>query len=245
MTIERADRRPGAGPQLSPLDGSTSLRERVSGALRAALVAGELLPGIVYSAPALAQQLGVSATPVREAMIDLVQQGLVEPVRNKGFRVTELSDTELDDITEVRALLEVPTIGGLATTATTEQLASMRPVAEEIVEAWRERDLIRYVDVDLRFHLTILGWAGNRRLVELVRDLRFRSRLHGLHALAEEERAMEVAREHHLILDALEQRDRSAAEAVMRRHLAHVRGIWAATRSDADDGEALGTCHAV
>ena len=69
-----------------------SLREQVAQALRGALVAGEMRPGTVYSAPALATRFGVSATPVREAMLDLAKEGLVEAVRNKGFRVVGLSD---------------------------------------------------------------------------------------------------------------------------------------------------------
>lgn len=217
----------GSSLGLRQLDGAPSLREQVAGALRAALIAGEMRPGVVYSAPMLAQQFGVSATPVREAMIDLVQQGVVEPVRNKGFRVTELSDGELDEITELRGLLEVATLGRLAPVVTADQVARMRPVAEEIVAAMARKDLVAYVQADLDFHLTILGWAGNRLLVELVRDLRLRSRLYGLAGLAQSGGAMESAREHHLILDALASGDPARAEAAMRQHLSHVRGIWA------------------
>src|ERR671911_3059487 len=84
----------------------TSLREQVADALRAAVVSGEMKPGHVYSAPALAAQFGVSATPVREAMLDLAKEGLVEAVRNKGFRVTALSGRDLDELTEIRRLIE-------------------------------------------------------------------------------------------------------------------------------------------
>ncbi|MFF4607591.1 GntR family transcriptional regulator, partial [Streptomyces sp. NPDC001339] len=64
--------------------GRERLRDQVSHALRAALISGELRPGVVYSAPTLAGDFGISATPVREAMLDLAREGLVEPVRNKG-----------------------------------------------------------------------------------------------------------------------------------------------------------------
>ena len=84
---------PSAGPSLPALGGPRiSYRERVVDALRAALIAGELRPGEVYSAPALAGRFGVSATPVREAMLDLVREGLVDTVPNKGFRVTAVSN---------------------------------------------------------------------------------------------------------------------------------------------------------
>lgn len=89
-----------AAPEgLAAIGGRTSLRERVAESLRAALVSGRMAPGTTYSIPALAEQFGVSATPVREAMLDLVNEGIVAPVPNKGFRVVELTDAELDQIT--------------------------------------------------------------------------------------------------------------------------------------------------
>ncbi|HKT05736.1 MAG TPA: GntR family transcriptional regulator, partial [Rugosimonospora sp.] len=91
-----------------------SLREGVAGALRAALVAGELRPGEVYSAPKLARRFGVSATPVREALLHLADEGLLAAVPNKGFRVVEISDRDLDEIAALRQMLEVPAVGELA-----------------------------------------------------------------------------------------------------------------------------------
>ncbi|GAA2910803.1 hypothetical protein GCM10011428_26590 [Streptomyces violaceus] len=95
-----------AAPQHTPtlpLLGSRkpSHRERVADALRAALIAGELRPGEVYSAPGLAARFGVSATPVREAMLDLAKEGLVDTVPNKGFRVTAVSERQLDEYTHI------------------------------------------------------------------------------------------------------------------------------------------------
>ena len=92
-----------------------SLRDEAIETLYAAIIAGILRPGVVYSAPTMAAQLGMSATPVREAMLDLVKEGLVETVRNKGFRVVELADAELDELTQVRLLLEVPSVQRIAT----------------------------------------------------------------------------------------------------------------------------------
>ena len=79
-----------------------------------ALVAGQMRPGVLYSAPMLAGQFGCLATPIREAMLDLVKEGLVVAVRNKGFRVTELSNTELDEISDLRTLIELTDAGEVA-----------------------------------------------------------------------------------------------------------------------------------
>ncbi|MFD6288036.1 GntR family transcriptional regulator [Streptomyces sp. NPDC060205] len=217
------------GPVLPAVGGrKPSYRERVADALRAALIAGELRPGEVHSAPALAARFGVSATPVREALLDLAKEGLVDTVPNKGFRVTAVSEKQLDEYTHIRSLIEIPTTVGLAASAAPADLAALRPVAQEIVTAAAAGDLIAYVEADIRFHLGLLALAGNEHLVEVVGDLRKRSRLYGLHALVEAGRLEASAEEHLEILDALVARDEGAVRAVMTRHLGHVRGLWAA-----------------
>ncbi|MCU7821606.1 GntR family transcriptional regulator [Kitasatospora sp. DSM 101779] len=215
------------------------LRDQVAHALRAALISGELRPGVVYSAPALAADFGVSATPVREAMLDLAREGLVEAVRNKGFRVTELSERDLDEFTEIRALIEVPTVGRVTRTATRDQLEALRPAAEAIVAAAREHDLIAYLEADRRFHLGLLGLAGNARLVETVGDLRKRSRLYGLTRLDQRGELVSSAEEHLELLDLMIAGDAEAAEECMSRHLGHVRSLWAAGLEAAAEQEPL------
>ncbi|MFC8359804.1 GntR family transcriptional regulator [Streptomyces griseorubiginosus] len=223
-----AAQHPGA-PVLPVLGGKkSSYRERVADALRAALIAGELLPGQVYSAPALATRFGVSATPVREAMLDLVKEGLVDTVPNKGFRVTEVSEKQLDEYTHIRSLVEIPTVVELATTADPVSLEALRPAAREIVQAAGSGDLIAYVEADTRFHLGLLALAGNAHLVEVVGDLRKRSRLYGLTPLVKSGRLLASAEEHLELLDALVAREVEGVREVMTRHIGHVRGLWAA-----------------
>ncbi|MFJ9538566.1 GntR family transcriptional regulator [Streptomyces sp. NPDC101225] len=220
---------PQKRPALPPLGGRTpNFRERVVDVLRAALIAGELLPGEVYSAPALAPRLGVSATPVREAMLELVKEGMVDIVPNKGFRVTAVSDRQLDEYKHVRSLIEIPTTVGLAATADAGDLEALRPLAVEIVDSAAKGDLIAYIEADLAFHLGLLALAGNDHLVEVVRDLRRRSRLYGLTALVEAGRLGASAEEHLELLDVLLARDAQGVHEVMTRHLGHVRGLWAA-----------------
>jgi DNA-binding GntR family transcriptional regulator len=205
----------------------SSYRERIGEALRAAVISGELASGRVYSVPALAEQFGVSATPVREAMLDLAKEGLVEPVPNKGFRVTVVSEAQLDEYTHLRELIEIPTTVALATSADPADVEALRPLAQAIVDAAAAADLIAYVEADMRFHLAMLALSGNRTLVETVRDLRLRSRLYGLTSLMAEGELEASAREHLAILDALLARDPEAVRRVMRLHLGHVRGEWA------------------
>ncbi len=222
-----------AAPEGLPSIGErTSLRERVAESLRAALVSGRMAPGTTYSIPALAEQFGVSATPVREAMLDLVNEGIMSAVPNKGFRVVELSDAELDQITELRRLLEVPTVGDLAGAIDRAALRRLRALADAVSDAARRGDVVGYVEADRELHLALLAEAGNPRLVEMVGRLRDQSRLYGLEQLAADGVLVDSAAEHMRLIDALESGDRRAAERVMAHHLDHVRGIWASRRED-------------
>jgi DNA-binding GntR family transcriptional regulator len=222
-----------AAPEGLPTIGErTSLRERVAESLRAALVSGRMVPGTTYSIPALAEQFGVSATPVREAMLDLVNEGIMSAVPNKGFRVVELSDAELDQITELRRLLEVPTVGELAGAIDRAAVRRLRSLADAVSDAARRGDVVGYVEADRELHLALLAEAGNPRLVEMVGRLRDQSRLYGLEQLAAEGVLVDSATEHMRLIDTLESGDRRAAERVMAHHLDHVRGIWASRRED-------------
>ncbi len=213
---------------LPALGARRNLREEITETLRAAVISGELRPGVVYSAPSLATQFGVSATPVREAMLDLAGEGLVDIVRNKGFRVTELSDKDLDDLTELRALIEVPTVRRIAEAGVAaDVITELRPLAAEIEAAAARGDLIPYVTADLEFHLRLLALAGNAHLVETVRSLRARSRIYGIRSLADRGALVPSAHEHAELLDLLEAGDADGAERLMRHHIGHVRGIWA------------------
>lgn len=225
-----------------------SLREQVTHALRAALVTGELRPGVVYSAPVLAAEFGVSATPVREAMLDLAKEGLVETVRNKGFRVIAVTEQDLDDFTEIRALIEIPATVQVARSARKVELEPLRHLAREIVAAARIGDLTGYIEADRRFHLALLSLTENRHLVETVGELRKRSRLFGLSALVESGRLVASAEEHEQLLDLMIERDLDGTRRLIRTHIGHIRSLWAAPMEPGEedpeipwDGKETGT----
>jgi DNA-binding GntR family transcriptional regulator len=204
-----------------------SLRSQVTNALRSGIVSGEIESGHVYSARAFADRLGVSPTPVREALLDLANDGLVVPVRNRGFLVPRPTDRDLDEIFELRMLLEVPALAGLAGSIRPEDLAAPRAIAERIVESAIAGDIASFLEQDRAFHLALLAFAGNARLMEIVRRLRDEVRLVGLPELAAAGTLVDSAREHELILEAARCGDSDSLESLMRTHLRHTRGIWA------------------
>ena len=209
------------------LEPTTSLRQRIADSLRASLITGEMEIGTVYSVPNIAEQFGVSITPVREAMLDLANEGLVEPVRNKGFRVRELSAAELDHILQVRLMLEPAAAAQLAGKLTPQQIAELRRRADAIVMAARRKDVHAYVTRDRDFHGYLLELTVNETLVKLVLTLRDQSRLLGLRHLASQGLLADTTHEHHDMIDAIEAGDAKRVKGIVEMHLKHVRSEWA------------------
>ncbi|WP_337821493.1 GntR family transcriptional regulator [Amycolatopsis sp. A1MSW2902] len=206
----------------------TNLREQVLEVVRQAMVSGELRPGDIYSAAALATRLGVSSSPVREALLTLVNQGLLEPVRNRGYRVVAITERDLDEIYEMRLLLEVPATLSAGAAAGPDDLARLDALAGEIESAAEAGDVARFLEADRRFHLDLLALAGNGRLIDAIATLRDQTRLYGLEKLAERGRLADSAREHREMLATIAERDWTRLEDQVRAHLKHVRAEWAA-----------------
>ncbi|MGW2794640.1 FCD domain-containing protein [Streptomyces sp. NPDC001251] len=196
-----------------------SVRGQILAALRTALVDGELVPGEVYSAPALAERFGVSATPVREAMQQLSIEGAVEVVPNRGFRVTERSPRELAELAEVRAMIEVPVMLRLARTVPAARWAELRPLAEATTEAAATGDRAGYAECDRSFHRALLALAGNQQLVQVADDLHRRAQWPLTAApVARRGDLVADAAEHLALLDALCAQNLPVVQSLVREH---------------------------
>ncbi|MFD5258966.1 GntR family transcriptional regulator [Streptomyces bobili] len=223
MTTSRPVGAPARGVQLK----SVSLRQQAREALRTRIVLGQIEPGRVESVINIASELGVSVTPVREAVMDLANLGMVEVIRNRGFRVPVLTDHDLEEIFRVRTMLEVPAMVELAERVDQEAVARFRELAERITDAAREGDLFAFLDRDRQFHLGLLELLGNRRLVAMVGQLRDQARMEGLQKLADQGELTQSGEEHIAIVDAIASGDAELTADLMRKHLTHSRGIWA------------------
>jgi DNA-binding GntR family transcriptional regulator len=211
---------------IGPLRTAGSFRRTVEDAVAAAIVSGEFPPGTMLTAPTLAARFDVSATPVREALLNLERRGLVEIARNKGFRVTAVGEPDLAEIVQLRQWLEAPAVRLLAGRIAPPLLASLRAEAATIVAGAAAGDLRAYLTADTAFHLHLLSLTGNDRLVALVGDLRQQTRLIGLAAMLGSPELADSSAEHLTLLDLLESGDGAAAERLMRRHIGHVTGWW-------------------
>jgi DNA-binding GntR family transcriptional regulator len=206
-----------------------SFREQARQFIRGLIVTGQMRRDELYSVPRLAAELQVSATPVREALLDLAREGLLEPVRNRGFRVVALTPKELSDIYAIRLLLEAPSMAQVARRGgSAKQLQELRRQATAMKQLAAHGDLIGFLEADRKFHIGLIDIVGNESLSQMIAALRDRVRLFGFSDGKTKEHLSRSAAEHLELLDLIEKRDAAGAEAMMRRHLERSRDLWAA-----------------
>lgn len=196
-----------------------SLTQQVTTMLRAAITAGEMRPDEHYSAVGLSGTLGVSRTPVREALQLLEKEGIVRIEKNRGVRVLQISLEDIVQIFEIRLLLEPPMAGRGAAEASAEQLSQIHELHQRILERAADDDGPGTLKADKDFHLFLLGLAGNHRLVTMVDELRNLVLTRGLVTIPQARTALDLARDRNDILGAVDARDPAAAEAAMRNHV--------------------------
>ncbi|GAB2530752.1 GntR family transcriptional regulator [Paramicrobacterium agarici] len=218
---------------IQPIPQQSSLSDYVQQMLSTGIISGELAPGELLTVPTLAGKFGVSATPVREAMLGLARRGFVESVRNKGFRVTSVSDEELSHIVQVRLWLEPPAMYELAADFPEARAAELRSLADEIVAGAAGGDLAAYLQSDHAFHMALTRLLGNHTLAEMVADLRSRTRLVGLASMIKTQRLQDSAAEHVELLDFLAAGDQEGARDLMAKHIHHTLGWWSGKPEDA------------
>lgn len=207
----------------------TNLRDQALEVLKLRLVSGDLAPGQIYSAASIAAELGVSNSPVREAMLTLVNQGLMETVRNRGFRVVPLTERERQNVYDLRVLLEIPSTARLATMKekVAARASEFEQIAADMVARANEGDIVGYLNCDRNFHIGLLELLENEQLTAIVGNLRDQSRQYGLRALSDRGELVRSAAEHKPILDAILKGDAELTRQLMTDHLGHLVGEWA------------------
>ena len=200
---------------------SVTLREKVIISLRADLTTGGMKQGITYSIPMLADKFGVSATPVREAVLELTKEGLLFPVPNKGFRIVETSEEKLRDITDIRILLEVPITIKVAEIISQDKIDELRELALHIQVLAKKSDFVLFIENDRKFHHQILELCQNKPLVEYADQLRSQTRIHGIPYLIDSGRLLSSSNEHLALLDAMEKRNYKLVGEITSQHINH------------------------
>lgn len=204
---------------MSKLVSRATLKDQALDYLRENLINGGIKAGEIYSVTAMAEHLGTSTGPVREAMLTLVEQNLMEAVPNRGFRVVSLAEQDLEEIRAVRLMLEVPAMVQLTEQGIGEHEVTARRHAEACHAAAATGDVTEFLAADHKFHMFLLGLLNNSRLSKFVEQLREQSRMYALQFLSEPSRMEEAAREHAELLDALASGDPKRAASLMTHQL--------------------------
>lgn len=197
----------------------TALYQEVAERLRQRIFAHELTPGTWIDEQKLAEQYGISRTPLREALKVLASEGLVELKPRRGCYVTEISRQDLDDIFPLIAMLEGRCAAEAVQNARSADIEALRMIHNRLEAAARDGRIDAFFEANQEFHRHIQELAGNRWLLTVIQDLRKVLKLSRLHSLSLEGRLQQSLEEHRRIMAALEANDAARAEKSMHDHL--------------------------
>lgn len=200
-----------------PVERSESLAERAHAAIRRAIRDGSLVPNEIYSDGELGRSMGISRTPVREAVKQLAHEGVLEVLPQRGFRVREISMSDAEEIFGLRQAIEGFVVEQLARDLPEGAIAELRDLIarqRRVVE-----DTRAFLEIDESFHLRMAELARLRRSHHMLTILRGEMWLAAIEALATPGRSRTVVDEHAAIVDALEAGDARAARRAMTSHL--------------------------
>ena len=193
-----------------------ALYEEVAELLRQRIFARELEQGSWIDELRIAEALGISRTPLREALKVLAAEGLVTMKVRRGAYVTEVSEKDLRDVYHLLALLESDAARVVATRASDAQLAQIGLLQQDLHAATGDRD--RFFEINEAFHMLLLQIADNRWRDQMVADLRKVMKLNRHHSLFKEGRIEQSLAEHQAIVDALAARQAELAAERMSAH---------------------------
>jgi len=207
------------------LDSYKPLRELVLEAIREAIINGSLKPRERLMEIQMAEELGVSRTPIREALRKLELEGFIVMVPRKGAYVADISTKDIADVFEIRASLEGLAAALAAERATEEELEFMERCLVIKAEAIANADFDKLVDIDTKFHEAIYKASRNERLVSIVNNLREQIQRLRTTSLSVPGRMYQSLKEHRAIVEAIQSRDVSLARQVSQDHIENAENV--------------------
>lgn len=195
------------------------LYEEVAERLRQRIFQRDLAPGSWIDELKIAEEYGISRTPLREALKVLATEGLITMKVRRGAYVTEVSERDLREVYHLMSLLESDAAAVVAERATAAQLAELQALHAELEAA--VNDQVQFFAINERFHMRLLEIADNRWTNQMVTDLRKVMKLNRHNSLFKSGRIHESLMEHRSVMDALQRRDADATLQRMRAHFAN------------------------
>jgi DNA-binding GntR family transcriptional regulator len=212
---------PAAAPTLGPIDTTPSFKHKAYAALKNAIVAMDVYRNrddIRLDERKLAQDFGISRTPVREAMAQLESEGFVRSVPRRGIYVARKSKAEVIEMITVWAALESMAARLITQVATDDEIAGLRRMFATFENGELRAHLDEYSDVNIEFHQSIIRLSRNAVLVDLAENLFTHMRMIRRTTIGEKDRADRSIRDHMNIIEALEARLTDRAEDLVRDH---------------------------
>ena len=195
------------------------LRDVVFNTLRQAIITGEFAPGERLMEISLANRLGVSRTPVREAIRKLELEGLVIMIPRKGAQVAKITEKNLRDVIEIRTVLEEFAAVLACELIDQTGIRDLRQAHEDFIRSVENGDILDIVDKDETFHDTIFRATNNDRLISIINNLREQFYRYRMEYVKDIRQRSSLVEEHRELLDAITNRDSVKAKELMRTHL--------------------------
>lgn len=207
--------------KLSPirLEGFQPLREMVFNVLMEAIISGQLPPGERLMEVQLAEEMGVSRTPVREAIRRLELEGFVVMIPRKGAYVAGLSIKDIVNIFEIRTALEQLAVSLAAERMTPDDLETLERMVVELSESVQDADVDSWAEMDKRFHRLICEYSRNERLIQMMENIIEQINRYRVISLSDAEVRHHTVAEHKRIVEAMAERDIPAAQKAAADHL--------------------------
>lgn len=201
------------------IDEYLPLRDVVFNTLRHAIITGEFAPGERLMEITLANRLGVSRTPVREAIRKLELEGLVTMIPRKGAQVAKITEKNLRDVIEIRCVLEEFAASLACERITEEEKAEMEQLHQQFVQSAKTHDILDIVEKDEQFHDAIFRATKNNRLITIINNLREQFYRYRMEYVKDIEQHSILVKEHEELMTAIFQKDSETAKQIMRTHL--------------------------
>lgn len=201
------------------MDEFLPLRDVVFNTLRQAILTGELKPGERLMEIHLANRLGVSRTPIREAIRKLELEGLVKMIPRRGAEVAQITEKSMNDVLEVRRAMDVLCVELACERISDEELERLKKACVDFEQAVKTKDAKRIAQADVALHDIILHATGNMRLIQLVNNLSeqmYRYRFEYIKDFSQHARLVE---EHRIIYESLVQKDKETASQAAKTHI--------------------------
>src|SRR5580658_4508090 len=210
-----------ARPRLAPIDTSFSFKNKAYAALKSVITDMDVYGSrgeIRLDERSLAQDFGVSRTPVREAMAQLEREGFVRSVPRRGVYVVRKTRREVIELITAWAALESMAARLITESATDEDIAALRRMFATFENGAVRAHLDEYSEINIEFHQALIRMSGNTTLVDLAENLFTHMRMIRRKTIGERDRADRSIRDHTQIIEALEARDAAQAEILVRDH---------------------------